>query len=52
MITLAEQVMDDEQRERLMDIMDLIEPWSTNCDYRAEPDLQKAVELINELLLS
>lgn len=32
--------------------LELLEPWKSSCDYRAEGDIQKAYELINEAMLA
>ncbi len=33
-------------RKALDDVLDLIEPWATHCDYRAEDNIQAACEAI------
>lgn len=36
-----------EARRLIFEAMDLIEPWRTHCDYRAERSLQEAFRLLD-----
>lgn len=35
-------------RDRMAKAADLISGWTTHCDYRAEPDLQKAHKILTK----
>ncbi len=42
--------MTKEEREVFVEVLNLVSPWQTHCDYRAEEHLQEACRLMRGVL--